>query len=200
MEPSSKADNDVAGTIQKKFLPVHGRPPSLLGFIPSALKDAEPLVSASRGTLIASTSRSSALLLALMLVSLRLLLMLTDVTTLKDGKKVDIREEPLWKPLILLYRKGLLLIENGRNLRYSARDGRLKLAREPRLNKLLGFKLNCGCLVNEDFATRGVYSALSQVGRVMWKRLMSQLAAMPSDPKKLLRREPKCLGFNLDPH
>ena len=126
--------------------------------------------------------------------------MLTDVTTLKDGKNVDVGEERLWKPLILLYRKGLLLIENGRNLRYSARDGRLKLARELRLNKLLGFKLNCGCLVKEVFATSGVYSTLSQVGRVMWKRLMSQLAAMPRDPKKLLRREPKCLGFNLDPH
>ena len=91
MEPPSKADNDVAGPIQKKFLPVHDRPPSLLGSIPSALKDAEPLVSASEGTLIASTSRSSALLLALMLVSLRL--MLIDVTTLKDGKKVDVGEE-----------------------------------------------------------------------------------------------------------
>ena len=71
VELSSKADNDVAGPIQKKFLPVHGQPPSLLGSIPSALKDAEPLVSASEGTLIASTSRSSALLLALMLVSLK---------------------------------------------------------------------------------------------------------------------------------
>ena len=108
-EPSSEAAiNDDAGsiyeTMQKaalKFVPVPGRPPSLLGLIPSALKDAGPLVSASRGTLIASTSWSSALLLALMLVSLRLLLMLTDVTTLKDGKKVDVREERLWKPLIL---------------------------------------------------------------------------------------------------
>ena len=100
------------------------------------IKDAKPLVLASRDTFIASTSRSSALLLALMLVSLRLLLMLTDVTPTKDGKKVDVREERLRKPLILLYRKGLLLIENGRNLRYSARNGRLKLAREPRLNKL----------------------------------------------------------------
>ena len=51
------------------FIPVHGRPPSLLGSIPSAIKDAEPLVAASRGTLIASTSWSSALLLVLMLVS-----------------------------------------------------------------------------------------------------------------------------------
>ena len=52
------------------------------------------------------------------------------------------------------------MIENGRNLRYSARDGRLKLAREPRLNKLLGFKVNCGCLVKEDFATSGGYSVV----------------------------------------
>ena len=86
--------------------------------------------------------------------------MMTDVTTLKDGKKVDVEEKRLWKPLILLYQKGLLLIENGRNLRYSARDGCLKLAREPRLFRLLGFKVNCGCLVKEDFATSGGYSVV----------------------------------------
>ena len=126
--------------------------------------------------------------------------MLLAVTTPKVAEEVDVGNEQLWKTLILLYRKGLLLIENERNLCYSARDGRLKLARELSLNKLLGFKMNCGCLVKEDFATTGVYSTLSQVGRVVWKSLMSHLAAMPSDPKKLLRREPKCLGFNLDPH
>ena len=54
--------------------------------------------------------------------------------------------------------------------------------------------------ITADMPKFDLNSALFQVGRVMWKRLMSQLAAMPSDPKKLLRREPKCLGFNLDPH
>ena len=55
----------ICEKIQKaalKFLPVRGRPPSLLGLIPLAIKDAKPLVLASRGTFIASTSRSSALL------------------------------------------------------------------------------------------------------------------------------------------
>ena len=60
--------NDVGSICEKiqkaalKFLPVRGRPPSLLGIIPLAIKDAKPLVLASRGTFIASTSRSSALL------------------------------------------------------------------------------------------------------------------------------------------
>ena len=42
-----------AGSV--KFLPVRGRPPTLLGLIPLAIKDAKPLVLASRGTFIAST-------------------------------------------------------------------------------------------------------------------------------------------------
>ena len=86
--------------------------------------------------------------------------MLADVTTTKDVKKVDVREEQLWKPLILLCRKGLLLIENERNLRYSAKDGCLKLAREPKLYRLFGFKVNWGCLVKKDFAISGGYSVV----------------------------------------
>ena len=79
------------------------------------------------------------------------------------------------------------MIENERNLRYTARDGPLKLAREPKLYGLLGFKVNCGCLVKEDFATTGVYSALSQVGRVTWKGCYVKSQKTPellSDTKK----------------
>ena len=154
VEPPSKADNDVAGPIQKKFLPAHGRPPSLLGSIPSALKDAEPLVSASRGTLIASTSWSSALLLVLMLISLRML-MLIDVTTARVVMKVDIEKKKLWKPLILPYRIGMLLVENERNLRYTASDGRLNLAQEPNSCRQLSLKLSSGYLVKDDIASGG---------------------------------------------
>jgi len=45
--PPSKTNIDGAGSLQiatLKLVPVHGWPPSLLGFTPSALKDAEPLV------------------------------------------------------------------------------------------------------------------------------------------------------------
>ena len=50
-----------------------------------------------------------------------------DVATAKDAKEVDVGKNCLRKPLILQYRKGLML-ENTKNLRYSARDRRLKLA------------------------------------------------------------------------
>ena len=147
----------VNDKIQKpvlKFIPVHGRPPSLLGSIPSAIKDAEPLVSASRGTLIASTSWSSALLLVLMLISLRML-MLIDVTTARVLKKVDIEKERFWKPLSLPYRIGMLLVENERNLRYTASDRRLKLAQESNSCRQLSLKLFNGYLVKEDIASGG---------------------------------------------
>ena len=50
-----------------------------------------------------------------------------DVATVKDAKEVDVDNDCIRKPLILQYRKGLML-ENTKNLRYSARDRRLKLA------------------------------------------------------------------------
>ena len=50
-----------------------------------------------------------------------------DVATAKDAKEVDVGKNCLRKPLILQYRKGLML-ENTKNLRYSARDRRLKIA------------------------------------------------------------------------
>ena len=154
---SSKANIDGAGSLQNavlKFLPVHGRPPSLLRSVPYALKDAEPLVSASRGTLIASTSWSSALLLVLMLISLRML-MLVDVTTARVVMKVDVGKKGFWKPLILPYRIGMLLVENERNLRYMASDRRLNLAQESNSCRQLSLKLFNGCQVKEDIASGG---------------------------------------------
>ena len=50
-----------------------------------------------------------------------------DVATAKDAKEVDVDNDCIRKPLILQYLKGMML-ENTKNLRYSARDRRLKLA------------------------------------------------------------------------
>ena len=166
VELFSKVSNDGDASIHEdmqtsalNFLPVHCRPPSLLGFIPSALKDAEPLVSASEGNLPGSTSRTSSVLFVLMLVSLRLLLMLLAVTTPEVAKEVDIEMEQLWKALILLYQKGLP-IENKRNLRYTASEGRLKLTRESDSYRLLGDTLFNGYQKKEDIATSGGYSVV----------------------------------------
>ena len=49
------------------------------------------------------------------------------VTTAKDAEEMDVGMYRSWKPLILPYLKGLM-IENTKNLRYSARDRRLKIA------------------------------------------------------------------------
>ena len=83
-----------------------------------------------------------------------------DVATAKDAKEVDVGKSCLRKPLILQYRKGLML-ENTKNLRYSARDRRLKLAQLD-VKKSRSFKLFYGRRAlsrNLDWST-GVYSFL----------------------------------------
>ena len=81
--------------------------------------------------------------------------MLIDVTTTRVVKKVDVGKKKFWKPLILPYRIGMLLVENERNLRYTASDRRLNLAREPNSCRQLSLKLSSGYLVKEDIASGG---------------------------------------------
>ena len=81
--------------------------------------------------------------------------MLIDVNTARVVKKVDIEKERFWKPLILPYRIGMLLVENERNLRYTASDRRLNLAREPNSCRQLSLKLFNGYLVKDDIASGG---------------------------------------------
>ena len=85
--------------------------------------------------------------------------MLLAVTTLEVAKEVDVGKELLWKALILLYQKGLP-IENKRNLRYTASEGRLKLTRESYSYRLLGDTLFNGYQKKEDIATSGGYSVV----------------------------------------
>ena len=81
--------------------------------------------------------------------------MLIDVNTARVVKKVDVGKERFWKPLSLLYRIGLLLVENERNLLYTASDRRLNLAREPNSCRQLSLKLSRGYLVKDDIASGG---------------------------------------------
>ena len=82
------------------------------------------------------------------------------VTTAKDAEEMDVGMYLSWKPLILPYLKGLM-IENTKNLRYSARDRCLKLAQLD-VKKSRSFKLFYGRRAlsrNLDWST-GVYSFL----------------------------------------
>ena len=82
------------------------------------------------------------------------------VTTAKDVEEVDVGKSCLRKPLILQYQKGLML-ENTKNLRYSARDRCLKIAQLD-VKKSRSFKLfygRCALSRNLDWST-GEYSFL----------------------------------------
>ena len=81
--------------------------------------------------------------------------MLVDVTTARVVMKVDVGKKGFWKPFSLPYRIGMLLVENERNLRYTASDRRLNLAREPNSCRQLSLKLSSGYLVKEDIASGG---------------------------------------------
>ena len=81
--------------------------------------------------------------------------MLIDVTIARVVKKVDVGKERFCKPLSLPYRIGLLLVDNERNLLYTASDRRLNLAREPNSCRQLSLKLSSGYLVKEDIASGG---------------------------------------------